>query len=241
MNNFEQIETYLSGEMSAGEKAAFEKLLNEDAVLKKDFDEWVQTEAIVAKHEAAEANLAELKNTLAPLTKEYFAAPRQEQKGRVVSIKKYVYAAMAAAAVLLFFFLIPRGGDFENYDVSPMPGAVVRGKEETGKKGAQLFNEKKYAQALPYLQQNALEKPDDATGNFYYGVALLKTGEHAKALPLFEKLTQGNSAYKEDSNFFAALAAYKSGKKDIAANYASQVPETNHYYNNALAILKKIK
>lgn len=240
MNHFEQIELYLSGEMGAEEKAAFEELLRIDAEVKREFDEWVDTEAIVAKHEAAENKLPELKNTLTPLTKEYFGSQKiEQQKDKVVSIKKYVYAAMAVAAALLVFFLMP--GNIDNYEVNPMPGAVVRGAEDANKKGAQLFNEAKYEEALPYLKQNANTQPDDATNNFYYGVALLKTDAVAEALPIFEKLVQGNSVYKDDSHFFAALAAYKTGKKEIAADHAVQVPETNQYYKNAQRILKKVK
>lgn len=239
MNHFEQIEAYISGEMNASEKAAFEVLLKQDAGVKKDFDEWLQTEAIITKHEAAATSATALTNTLQPLTKEYFQAEAVQQKGRVVSFKKYVYAAMAAAAILVFFFLMP--ANIDNYEITPMPGAVVRGSEDVGKKGAQLFNEKKYEEALPYLKQNAETNPEDATSHFYYGIALLKVGKAGDALPVFEKLTQGGSAYKEDSYFFAALAAYKNNQKDMAAKYAAQVPENNQYYKNAQRILKKAK
>lgn len=239
MNNFEQIESYLSGAMNAAEKAAFETLLTKNAALKKDYDLWVETGAIISRHEKARAGVHELHNTLTPLTKEYFTS-QQKNKGNVIPIKKYLYAAMAVAAALLLFFLIPAGNNFENYEVTPMPGAVVRGTEDPAKTGARLFNDGQYAEAQPYLQQQVTARPDDATGNFYYAVALIKTGNYTQALPIFEKLTQGNSAYKEDSYFFAALSAYKNNQKDVAANFASAVPPSNRYYKNAKQLLKKL-
>lgn len=239
MNHFEEIEAYTSGAMSGAEKAAFEARLSRDASLKTYYDLWVETGAIITKHEKAAAGLHELHNTLTPLTREYFSS-QEQKKARVIPVKKYLYAAMAVAAALLLFFLIPAGSNFENYEVTPMPGAVVRGAEDPAKTGARLFNEGQYAAALPYLQRQATSRPDDATGNFYYGVALIKTGNAAKALPLFEKLAQGPSAYREDSYFFAALAAYKTEKNDVAATYASQVPTNNRYYKNAQQLLKKL-
>lgn len=239
MNHFEQIEAYLGGEMNAEEKASFEALLQENAALKKDYDEWLQTEAIITKHEAAEAGVPALKKTLEPLTRDYFNTEQASQKGRVVSFKKYVYAAMAAAAILAIFFFMP--GSIDNYDINPMPGAVVRGKEDATKKGAQLFNEAKYAEALPYLAQNAAEDTASATANFYYAVALIKTENATAALPLFEKLAEGGSVYKEDSYFFAALAAYKINNKEVAEKYASRAPENNQYYKHAQRLLKKLR
>ena len=238
MNHFEQIEAYLSGAMVEQEKALFEQQLQQDAALRRDFEEWLQTEAIIAKHEAAEANLPEIKKTLSALTRAHFGKSAHEQKGKLILFRKYVYAAMAAAAILLFFILMP--GGIDNYNIAPMPGAVVRGAEDAGKKGGQLFNEGKYAEALPYLRKNANADTANATANFYYAVALLKTERATDALPVFKKLAQGGSAYKGDSYFFAALAAYKSGEKNLAKEFAKQVPQASPYYKNARKILKKL-
>jgi tetratricopeptide (TPR) repeat protein len=239
MKHFEQIETYILGEMNASEKAAFEKLLQEDIALKKDFEDWKQTETIIAKHKTAEVHLPELTNTLRPLTNKYFHKENTQQKGKTISFKKYWYAAVAIAAVLLFFILMPP--DMSRYEINPMPGAVVRGTQDENKIGAKLFNEKNYKEALPFLKQNAETHPEDATANFYFGITMIKVEKFQDALPVFEKLIQGNSAYKEDSYFFAALAAYKSNEKSIASKYAAQVPENNQYYKNAQRILKKTK
>lgn len=239
MNRFEQIEAYLSGEMNEDEKASFESLLLQDPGLKKDFDQWVQTEAIVAKQEAAAAGLPGLKSTLEPLTRAYFGRQGQKAGGKVISIKKYMMAAVAAAAVVLIFFLLP--GSLDSFEVAPMPGAVVRGETDAGKKGAQLFNESKYEEALPYLKQEAASKPGDATANFYYGITLLKTEQATEALQVFEQLARGNSVYKEDSYFFAAFASYKIDKKSLAAEYAGKVPESSTYYKKAQQILKRAK
>lgn len=238
MTHFEQIDAYLSGEMNAEEKALFEQQLQQDALLKKDYEDWLLTAAIVEKHETAEKHIPTLINTLEPLTKKYFGEQHQASKGRVVSIKKYIYTAMAAAAIIIAVFLIP-GGGIDSYDVAPIPGALVRGETNTTNTGAQLFNEAHYKEALPYLKEAALTHPDDATANFYYGITLLKTKQPAMALPLFEKIAKGSSAYAADSYFFAALAAYKTDNKQLAAKYAQKVPQTNTNYKKAQKILRK--
>ena len=239
MNYFEQIDAYTSGQMTAAETAAFEKLLQEDPIAKKHLDEWLQTESIVAKHQRAGQHLDALTNILTPLTKEYFGAQAQQPVRKVIPFKNYVYAAMAIAAILLIFFLTP--GSVDRYNVAPMPGTIVRGIEDTAKKGAQLFNDGKYPEALPLLKIYAEGNPGDATAQFYYGVTLLKTAQPAMALPIFEALTQGNSAYKNESYFFAALSAYKTGNNNLTIQYATQVPKENQYYRHSMRLLNKVR
>ena len=239
MNHFEKIEAYLSNEMNAEERTAFEALVEQDASLKKDLNEWIATDSIVGKQEAAAAHIPALTHTLTPLTQQYFGAAATITKGKIVAFKKYIAAAVAIAALLIIYFLNP--SSIDTYTINPMPGAVVRGEVDAGKIGAQLFNEGKYDTALPYLQKNALAHPQDATAQYYYGIALLKTKQPDSAFVVFEKLTQGTSVYKEDSYFFAALSAYKLGNNQNAVSFAGKVSVDNMYYNHAKNILKKAK
>ncbi|MCF3110727.1 tetratricopeptide repeat protein [Niabella sp. CC-SYL272] len=237
MNLYEQIEAYISDTLSPEERSDFERRLAQDPQAKKAYEDWLYTEAVVQKHEVAAADLSRLRATLEPLTREHFReeAITTPRTGRV---RKLVFAAVAVAAVLLLFIFTPAGID--RYPVTPMPNVVVRGATDHGKEGGQLFNDHQYQAALPHLKAAADANPEDVMAAFYYGVCLLKTKQPETALPVFEKLIQGNSAYQEDSYFFAALCAYKTGNQELAKKYAMAVPLNNLYHKNAVRLLKKL-
>lgn len=239
MNLYEQIAAYAGGTLSEAERRDFEARLLHDAGLKQAYEAWLQTESIVKKHAAAEENLPRLRTVLTPLTEQYFHRQPERQPSKLVSFKNMLVAAAAVAAVVLLFFLLPAGVD--DYAVAPMPLAVVRGEERPEQRGAQLFNEKKYDAALPYLQQAVQTHPDDATAAFYYGVSLVKTKQFRQALLLFQPLAAGKSVYRDDAPFFAALCYYKLNDTAAALQYARQVPAGNAYFSNAKKILRKLQ
>lgn len=237
MNNFEKIEAYIEGWMSIEDRAAFEAELQFNEALKKDYEDWLHADKILKKHFSVDNDEEQLKEILTPLTSAHFKEEEKPQ-AKIVPFKKYLFTAVAAAAILVVYLSLPTG--IEDYNVPEMPQAVVRGAEELSNKGAVLFNEGEYEQALPLLQQQAAEKPDDATANFFYAISLVETEQYETALPVLEKLANGASVYKEDAAFFAAFAAYKSGKKDEAIKYAQLVSEGNAYYKKAQKIIKKL-
>ncbi|SDE12922.1 tetratricopeptide repeat protein [Niabella drilacis] len=238
MNLYEQIEAYISNALSPEERADFERQLAQDPEIKKAYDDWLYTEAVVQKHETAEKQVPQLRALLEPLTKAYFDKQPAVVR-RTGRVRKLMLAAVAVAAVFVLFILTPAGID--RYPVTPMPNVVVRGAADHSKEGGQLFNAEQYPAALPHLKAAAEGDPEDVMAAFYYGVCLLKTEQPAAALPVFEKLLQSSSVYQEDSYFFAALCAYKTSNRALAEKYATAVPKNNVYYKNAQRILKKLK
>ncbi len=237
MTHFEKIEAYIEGWMTGPERAAFESELQTNAALKQDYEDWLEADAILKKN-LLPANDAAIKEIVTPLTRQYFKQEKK-QPAKVVSLKKYMISVAAAAAIIIIYFSVP--SSIDNYNVPEMPQAVVRGSEALSNKGALLFNEGKYKEAIPLLQQQATANPGDATAQFFYAVSLVKTKQYKKALPLLEKLATGPSAYKEDAAFFAALSAYKLDKKEDAINYADMVGESGAYYKQVQKIINRLK
>lgn len=235
MSNFEKIEAYTEGWMTDTEREAFENELHTNAAIRQDYEDWLDAEAILKNNLVARDNSA-IREILTPLTQQYFREEKK-QPAKVVPFKKYLLAAVAA--VLIIYLAVPAGID--SYDVPEMPQAVVRGAEELSNKGALLFNQGKYQESLPLLKEQAAARPGDATAHFFYAVSLVKTKQYAAALPVLENLAVGQSAYKDDAAFFAALAAYKLDKKDAATKYAQLVPATSAYYKKAQQVLKKVE
>jgi cytochrome c-type biogenesis protein CcmH/NrfG len=238
MSNFEKIEAYTEGRMSEPERAAFELELQADAQLKQDYEDWLEADDILERHIGNQSNIADLKQILNPLTQQHFKI-ENAPKAKVVSIKKYVIAAIAAAAIFILYLSLP--GGIDNYTTPDMPQAVVRGSENLSNKGARLFNEGKYEEALPLLKEQASSEPNDAAANFFYAVSLVKTERYAEALAVLKPLSEGESAYKEDAAFFAALSAYKLNRRAEALAFAEKVAESSAYYQPSQKIIKKCR
>ncbi len=238
MSNFEKIEAYTEKWMSEPERAAFEIELQTDAQLRQDYEDWLQAESILKRQIGSQADIADLKQILEPLTKQHFKTEGPSTT-KVVSIKKYLGTAIAAAAIFILYLSLP--GGMENYTVPDMPQAVVRGSEALSNKGAQLFNKGKYEEALPLLREQAFSEPEDATANFFYAVSLVKTKKYKEALKVLQPVAEGESAYREDAAFFSALSAYKLNRKPEALAFAEQVSESSAYYQYSQKIIKKCR
>lgn len=237
----EDIEAYLNGEMEAVQKQEFEQRLTTDTQLQKQVEELRFLQTTIDKHLQAEQTLPELKKILTPLTQTHFHKAEQQKGGRVISMNRVFAAIALAASVILIFFLFLPGVSVDGYPVDDMSGAITRGNETQLAKAAQLFNDQKYAEAVTAFQQLKAESPDDATINYHLGISLIKTKNFTEALPLFEALSKGESVYKEEANFFAALSAYNLQLNDKAKEYAAAVKKESKYYKYAKAVLKKTK
>ena len=238
---YDDIDAYLNGEMDPEQQQAFEEQLKTDDQLKKQLDEFRFLQTTIDKHQQAEQTLPELKKILTPLTQTHFHKAEQQKGGRVISMNRIVAGLALAASIALIFFLVVPGVSVDGYPVDEMSGAITRGNETELAKAAQLFNEEKYAEAVTAFQQLKSSSPDDATINYHLGISLIKTNNDADALPLFEALTKGESVYKEDANFFAALSAYHLRQNEKAKQYAEKLKEESRYYKYAKALLKKVK
>jgi tetratricopeptide (TPR) repeat protein len=236
--DYNDIELYLNGELNAEDARAFEQQMQADEALQKKVQDYQQLQATIQKYTDAEASLPPLKAILEPLTQQHFAG--KHQQAGVFTLKRVSYVLAAAASIALIFFLTLPGISPDGYRVDDMPGAIVRGNENTRTKAAQLFNAKHYEEAALALQQLKQTLPADAEIDFYLGISFLKTEKYQEALPLFETLISGVSAYKEDAVFFAALSAYHLQQKDKAKQYAEQVKNGSRYDKEAKAILKKM-
>lgn len=237
--DYNDIELYLNGELNAEDTRAFEQQMQADEALQKKVQDYQQLQATIQKHTDAETSLPELKAILEPLTKQHFAA--KQQLAKVFTLKRMSYILAAAASIALIFFLALPGLSPDGYRVDDMPGAIIRGNEDAKAKAAQHFNAQQYEEAAQALQQLRQTSTADAEIDFYLGISLLKTEKYQEALPMFETLISGASAYNEDAVFFAALSAYHLQQTEKAKQYAAQVKEGSRYKKEAKAILKKLK
>jgi tetratricopeptide (TPR) repeat protein len=237
---YEDIDAYLSGELSDAARQDFETAMASDAELNSHVEAFRLTQSTIGKHHAANDEAERLTNLLTPLTNEHFKA--EKQMGKVVSMRRTFMAIAAAACIVGLVFLMIPGVSLNDIPVEAMSGATTRGETTPMSVAAKLFNEKRYEEAIAAFL--SIRKEDTTANNaevqFYLGVSLVKTKQDAMALPLFESLSSGSSVYQEDARFFAALSAYHLKDMPKAKLYAAQVKKENKYFAFAEKLLKEI-
>ena len=97
--------------------------------------------------------------------------------------------------------------------------ATIRGgtegpAQEKFRQGMQLYQQGKYAEAVPYLRSAAESDPELFPRKFYLGITLLMTNQNDEAIQNLLSLVKSSSnPYLEESHWYLAKACFR--KKDI--------------------------
>jgi tetratricopeptide (TPR) repeat protein len=246
--NYEIINDYLSGELTGEALQAFERemqanknLANEVALYKI-----IQDELSFDQQNKVQKN--ELANTLSTLNKTHFVQPT----AKVVSFKKWIYAATALAAAAVLFFIF-RPIPTEVFNNETVFASYTKNIEElsVGQRGnvvdtllinaATLYNKKEYAAALPILQKIIIAKPQETSFTLATGVCYLQTLQYGDALKLFTEIENGNSVFKQQATWYKALTYLKQNKLSDCYNVLKTIPTDADKYKEATELMKKIE
>ena len=97
--------------------------------------------------------------------------------------------------------------------------ATIRGgtegpAQEKFRQGMQLYQQGKYAEAIPYLRSAVESDPELFPRKFYLGISLLMTNQTDEAIQTLLSLVKSTSnPYLEESHWYLAKAYFR--KKDI--------------------------
>ena len=109
-------------------------------------------------------------------------------------------------------------------------------------KGIELYNDKKYPQAVSELSQVSASDEDYEKAQFYEAVSELGMNQAAPAAEKFRKIVKNNSSpYYESSKWYLALAYIKLGKKSDAAKLLKELNKPGGaYQSDAAETLKEL-
>jgi predicted Zn-dependent protease len=246
--NYELIDQYLAGELSGEALAAFEKEMQASPALVNEVELYknIQNEMKVQHQHIEEEN--KLRNTLTSLNKKYF-----EKKGAPVikMNKRWLFAVAAVAAAVIVFIFWPSPG--QSYNNEKLYAYYTKDVESlsTGERGANTdsflikaansYNQKKYAEALPMLQQLSVKYPDDKSLQLAAGISLMQTGQADAAIVIFDSLVAGQTVYKDQGTWYKALALLKQNKLDECSGLLKSFPKEAGKYKEAMELIKKIE
>ena len=232
------IDQYLSGELSAEERQAFERRLGEDAELARALTLRRGMDQFLARREARPA----LQRQLQELGVEYFG----KEEARVAPIgRRRLWSLAAAVAVLVVAVFVWRWVSspslYEEYAQHP-PLALVE-KSAAGpdlSATEQAFNKGDYSTALTGLEQYLDRQPQDTLALLYKGICAMELGQTVEAQAIFSSL-QNSPSWQEYGDWYLALSHLKQQRDDEAKAALQRIPEASPYHPQAQELLSRLR
>lgn len=246
--NSNTIILYLKGALDNTEKAAFETALQQDADLQEQVEVCRNLLAFEEQETATGESVAALKNTLANIHPQYFKQAADEKKEAKVigmqSWKKWVMSAAAAVIIIVAGYSVFYTGDnlMDTYGHIDTVGLVERGSDATDEtRLVKAIQDQDYKAALPLAKTLTAQQPDRPLYQFYYGAALLHTKNYQESVSPLQQAIAAKALFSDKAAILLALAYDKLNDKASAIALLNNIPAGSEEYENAQALLKKIR
>ena len=230
-------ENYLSNELSAEEKANFEKQLAEDSELASAFEIFKDLNLHLGNKFGNQEELKAFKKNLKSISKEHF----KTKKPKVVAFKPWQYAIAASVAVLVGLFVFQNiNPSFDDYNNPEMATFIERGDVNENLKLAQdAFNAKNYKTAITCFEA-ILKENKSPEIQYFYAVSLLETDQFQKAEINLSDLRYGNSIYKNKATWYLALSKLKQEDYDSCKIILQSIPDDFEDYDQVQELLNDL-
>lgn len=241
-DNYIAFDKYLTKELTDTELKSFEDRLLADSDFSQDFEIYKALESSLASKFENEEQEKALRNTLSDLGEKFIKQSNTAKKEtKVISLFRYRNLMVAASiALLVGFFLFNNGSpvysDFSNHNSLEL---VVRSENnEAIVKAEEAFNSKKYKEALQYL--TTLSNTSDTEVQLYKGICYLELDIYVEADVIFDKISNGSSAFKNTATWYKALSMLKQEQFEACKYVLQSIPESAEEYKQAKKLLRKL-
>lgn len=249
MNNYQQdIERYLNGEMTSAEQRAFEQQRTTDTALAEAYEA-----ELSARNWAKDAGRLELKKKLQQVDAQMLQeTPAQMEAGGKV-LPLWIKRVLPIAAMVIIFlgvyqFMVSgsltTSEVYDTYYTVYESPSVLRDSGDESKinweTAARLYSERKYREAIPYFSKAEAEVPQYLAA-FYKGMSNLNLDGpyYTRAIAAFDTVLQTDNDYREQAQWYKALALLQIQQKEEATALLKTIVENKSYnYQNAEDILK---
>jgi hypothetical protein len=104
------------------------------------------------------------------------------------------------------------------------------------REGLDAFRAQRYGRCISKFEVLLKNSPDDVNARFYMAVSYVKLEMHSKALPLLDAVIESeNNAFREEAEWYKALALIGSGDKDEAKDLLKKISDDNTFYSKQAA------
>lgn len=239
--NYENIEKYILGELTADELLNFENRLQTDAVFKEEVDLYIETNKLLSQKYSNLEKENGLNKTLENMGEKHFNQSEKSSKTFFIKSNIIRITAIAAVLVLGFFLLKPQTDLYTQFAEHSALEVQVKGDNDAELlKSAQLFNEEKYEEAIPKLEAFLSNHPNDDEIQLALGISYLETNQIKPALIRFSNVYGKQNIFKNKASWYMALAYLKSENKDQARAFLGEIEADSFYFEKAQKLQKKI-
>lgn len=230
-------ENYLSNELSAEEKSAFEKQLEEDKEFASAFEIFKELNLHLENKFGNANELKAFKKNLKSISKGHF----KTKKSKVVAFKPWQYVIAASIAILVGLFVFQNiNPSFEDYDNPEMATFIERGDVNENLKSAQdAFNSKNYKSAIPYFEA-VLKENKSPEIQYFYAMSLLEDNQFQKAETNLLELKSGTSIYKNKATWYLALSKLKQKDYKSCKEILLTIPDDFEDYDQVQELLNEL-
>lgn len=222
-DNFEKIESYLDGSMTAEEKSLFERELAENNELQQWLNVYSTINSEMYNAQKYSDQEAALKNTLNRLNGKYF----NRQSAPVVSMHRknsFSRTAMAVAAGLVIILVAYFTFFINNNTATQLADLYVKnelghlsqtmdGAKDSLQQGIAAYNNKEYKKAIQIFEAVYAAHPDNSDALRYTGTVYLITKEYDKALEAFDALALKKELFSNAGPFLKAVTLLQRNAK----------------------------
>lgn len=242
------IEKFLAKEMQGEELKKFEDQLQNDVELKEELVLHRQlTETLKGER------VHELRNVLKEVDKNW-EAPSKKDSAKIVKFS-FRRVLTIAAAVALFMIsyqwftnsnLSPEEIYASNFETYPMLLNQRSAEENTTSSvtynnAITFYNKREYAQAEAAFEKLLQDQPDNISFQFYQANIFLASQNAADAIPVFQKILDGNNPlFEEQARWYLSLAYLQLGQKENAKALLEKIQQGQFQANEASNILQSL-
>ncbi len=237
---YQLIDQYLQNELSEDERRSFQQRLETEPTLA----------AALAFRQASvsylktRAGRAELEETMAALSKQYFGAERQKTKQQ--PLQRWLWPVAAAAACILLALMLWNPLQPDPYQRFAQHTPLNLTEKSTTAPGSSLaessFNAGDYAGAYEPLKDFLRQQPNNRQAELALGIAAMETERYPEAAAIFTSLAEGESVYQTAGQWYRALLFVKEKQYAKAKEALAQIPTDDTTYGaKAKALLKALE
>ena len=245
----EQIDAYLSGDMSSEDRLAFEHDLRQDDALSKELIIWQRVDEALSDEEALQFT-----QRLQTTSEQYLAGESTPDTTHIRSLWPRMASAAAVALLLAataIWLLWPQPPPAELYAAYYEPYAIsdnFRGLDgtypEPVAEAMKAYGNGDYQTAKTLLGPWRSDVTFGPMATFYYAHCMMGLGKWNEAILLFQQLaSRTNHVFVFASQWYLALAYLKTEQLSAAKNILQQLAATPRglYSLQAEALLKEIQ
>ena len=243
--DYDMINRYLDGELSAGELKAFELQMQQDTDLQNEVELTRDVLSTLKIKLCPGENEKALQHSLTEMNAEYFSKKTEQAKIIPLSRRRWM-TAVAAVFVLALLLTVwhpwKKEELYQQYAAIQIPAIAERGSASDSllKQAVENFNNKKFAEAIPAFESVLKDSAENSFVQYYYAIALLQNGNIEKARAQLTALYDGESIFKNDAAFYIALSYLKEKNKTVCKDWLNKIPADNAAWLKAQELLKKL-